>query len=123
MIVLGTKVMSSDNSGVRFGECIKILGAHKRKDAIIGDKLIIAVKNAAQKRKIKKHDVCNALLIRQKQNFCRNSGIYISFRKNAVVVIDKKRSVAIGTRIFGPLVYELRRKRNLKLVSLATSII
>jgi len=123
MIIVGTKVIASDNSGVRFGVCIRILGAQRYKRAVIGDKIVIAVKNAAQHKKVKKHDVCTALVVRQTYNYRRYTGIYISFRKNAIVVIDKKRSVAVGTRFFGPLVYELRRKRNLKLVSLATSII
>lgn len=123
MIVVGTKILASDNSGVRFGQCIKILGASHNKRATIGDKIIIAVKSAAQFKKIKKHDVCTALIVREKYNYKRFTGIYISFRKSSIVIIDKKRSVAVGTRFFGPLLYELRRKRNIKLVSLANSII
>jgi large subunit ribosomal protein L14 len=123
MVIIGTKIVASDNSGARFMECIKVLGSHQKKSARVGEKLIVAVKNAAQKKKIKIHDVCQCILLRTKKKLARKNGIFISFKRNSAVVIEKKRSSPIGTRIFGPYIYELRRKKYVKILSIASSII
>jgi large subunit ribosomal protein L14 len=123
MVIVGTKIVASDNSGARILQCIKVLGSHPKKSAIIGDKIIVAVKNAAQKKKAKVHDVHLCILLRTKKKYCRCNGIYISFKKNSAVLIDRKRNSPIGTRIFGPYIYELRRKKFLKILSIASVIV
>lgn len=104
-------------------QCIKVLGSGCRRCATIGDKIIVAVKNAAQKKKVRKHDVHSCIIIRKKRTYFRYNGIGIAFKKNSGVLIDKKRSAPLGTRIFGPFMYELRRKKYLKILSIATTIV
>jgi large subunit ribosomal protein L14 len=123
MVIVGTRIVVSDNSGARFVQCIKVLGSHPKKSASIGDKIIVAVKNAAQKKKVKVHDVYPCILVRTKKNFLRYNGVYISFKKNSSVVTDRKRGSPMGTRIFGPYLYELRRKKFLKILSIASTIV
>ena len=123
MVIVGTKILSGDNSGARLIKVFKVIGSHKRKAAVIGDKIVGSIKLCSKKKKIKKHDVCTALLIRQKKKYKRYTGLYISFSYNYAVLIDKKRGGPLGTRIFGPFMYELRRKKFIKFLSIATTII
>ena len=124
MVIVGTKLVSSDNSGARILQCIKVLGSsNQHKIARIGDKIVVSVKSAAPKRKVKVHNVHLSILIRKKKTFFRYTGINIWFKKNSAVLIDRKRFVPLGTRVNGPIMYELRRKKYLKLLSIATSIV
>jgi large subunit ribosomal protein L14 len=123
MVIVGTKIVAGDNSGARFLKVIKVLGSHRYKSATIGDKLVASVQISTKKKKIREHDVCTGLLIRRRKNFARYSGFFISFSNNNVVLIDKKRGGPIGSRIFGPYMYELRRKKYIKFLHTAQSII
>lgn len=123
MVIVGTKIVIGDNSGARFGRVIRVLGSNLKKRATIGDKVVISVLNASTKKKVKVHDVCLGIVIRQSYSFFRFIGTAISFFRNYIVLIDKKREIPLGTRIFGPFLYEFRRKKYLKLLNLATSIV
>lgn len=123
MVIVGTKIVAGDNSGARYLKVIKVLGSHKYKSATIGDKVVASVQISTKKKKIKEHDVCIGLIIRHRKNFLRYNGFLISFSNNNIVLIDKKRGGPIGSRIFGPYMYELRRKKYIKFLHTAKSII
>jgi large subunit ribosomal protein L14 len=123
MVIVGTKIESSDNSGIRLVNCIKVLGPHKYKMGIVGDRIVVSIKRAISKSRVKKNEVHDAVIVRTKRPFFRKLGTIISFRHNVVVVIDKKKNVPVATRLFGPILYEMRRKRFLKILSIAHTII
>lgn len=123
MVIVGTKIKSSDNSGIRLLNCIKILGPHKNKAGSIGDKIIVSIRKAISTSRIKKNEVHDAVIVRTKKVFFRKLGTIISFQYNAVVVIDKKKNVPIATRLYGPILYEMRRKRFLKILAIAHTIL
>lgn len=123
MVIVGTKIAAADNSGAILLQVIKVLGSHQYKSATIGDKVVVSVKICAQKKKIKEHDVCTGILIRHRRNFKRYTGFMISFTRNSVALIDKRRGGPMGTRIFGPYLYEMRRKKYIKFLQIATCIV
>jgi large subunit ribosomal protein L14 len=123
MVIVGTRIVAADNSGARFLEVIKVLGSHRRKQATVADKVVVAVKNAAKRKKVKVHDVCTGIIIRHKRNFRRYTGFYISFTNNCVALIDKRKGGPMGTRIFGPYLYEMRRKKYIKFLQIASCIL
>jgi large subunit ribosomal protein L14 len=123
MVIVGARIVAGDNSGARFLRVIKVLGSHYNKAANIGDKVVTSVLISTKKKKIREHDVCTGLLIRRRKFFNRAIGISISFKYNAVALVEKKRGGPIGTRIFGPYLYELRRKKYNKFLHIATTVI
>ena len=114
MIGIKTRFYITDNSGGRQGECIKVL-RKKFQHAYVGDFIVIAVK------KVKMHDVRFGIIVRTKQNIRRYNGIYVSFEDNAMVLLDKNLN-PIGNRINGPLSYEIRMKKLMKLILIAPSV-
>lgn len=123
MVIVGTKIVAGDNSGARFLQVIKVLGSHQYKQATVGDKVVASVKISTKKKKVKTHDVCTGIIIRHKRNFTRYSGFILSFSSNCVALIDKRRGGPMGTRIFGPYLYEMRRKKYIKFLQIASCII
>ena len=123
MVIVGTKIGSSDNSGIILINCIKVLGPHKYKIATIGDKIIVSIKKANSNSRVKKNEVHNAILIRTRRPFFRKIGTFLTFQYNAAVVIDKKKNIPAATRLYGPILYEMRRKRFLKILSIAHTIV
>lgn len=123
MVIVGTKIVAADNSGARFLQVIKILGSHKYKQATIGDKVVVAVKNSALRKKVKTHDVCTGIILRHKFPYFRYTGFILSFTNNSVALIDKKRGGPMGTRIFGPYLYEMRRKKYIKFLQISSCIV
>ena len=123
MVIVGTKIGSSDNSGIRLVNCIKILGSHKYKIGTVGDRIVVSIKKAISKSRVKKNEVHDAIIIRTKKPFFRKLGTIIKFNSNVAVVIDKKKSVPVATRLYGPVLYEMRRKRFLKILAIAHTII
>jgi len=119
MILLQTKVITSDNSGIRSAISIKI---YSKNVGTLNDIILISVKNLKFHTKIKKGDLFKAIVIRVKQKKQRQFGNSIQFLDNAVVVLNKKDEL-YGTRIFGPVANELRKKRFTKILSLASVII
>ncbi|MSP10944.1 MAG: 50S ribosomal protein L14 [Pelagibacteraceae bacterium] len=122
MIQQQTELLVADNTGARRVECIKVLGGSKRRYATIGDTIVITVKDAIPKGKVKKGSVHKAIVVRVKKGIHRNDGSKVKFDNNAVVLIDDKGEPQ-GTRIFGPVTRELRNKGQMKIISLAPEVL
>lgn len=122
MIQVQSNMDVADNSGARVVQCIKVLGGSKRKVASVGDVIVVAVKEAIPKGKVKKGDVQRAVIVRTKKEIRRKDGSAIRFDSNAAVLIGKD-GEPIGTRIFGPVTRELRAKKYMKIISLAPEVL
>jgi len=122
MIQQESVVKVADNSGAKRALVIRVLGGTKRRYAGLGDKVIVAVKDALPNGTVKKSDVARAVVVRTVKETRRKDGSYIRFDENAVVIIDDKGEPR-GTRIFGPAARELREKRYMKIVSLAPEVL
>ena len=122
MIQEMTRLNVADNSGAKEVQCIKVLGGSKIRYASVGDVIVVSVKVAEPKGKVKKGEVKKAVVVRQAKEIRRNDGSYIRFDDNAVVVIDDSYE-PLGTRVFGPVARELRAKGFMKIVSLAPEVL
>ncbi len=122
MIQMQTNLDVADNSGARRVQCIKVLGGSKRKYASVGDVIVISVKEAIPRGKVKKGDVMKAIVVRTRKDIQRADGSTIRFDSNAAVLINAQ-GEPIGTRIFGPVTRELRAKNHMKIVSLAPEVL
>ena len=122
MIQPQTMLEVADNSGARRVQCIKVLGGSKRKYASIGDIIVVSVKEAIPRGRVKKGDVHRAVVVRTAKDIHRVDGSAIRFDRNAAVLINAQ-GEPIGTRIFGPVTRELRSKNHMKIVSLAPEVI
>jgi len=122
MIHAQTRLQVADNSGAREVQCIKVLGGSKRKYASIGDIIVVSVKEAIPRGKVKKGEVHRAVVVRTRKETYRRDGSSIRFDNNAAVIISKL-GEPIGTRIFGPVTRELRSKHFMKIVSLAPEVL
>jgi large subunit ribosomal protein L14 len=122
MIQMQTNLEVADNSGARRVQCIKVLGGSKRKYAGIGDVIVVSVKEAIPRGRVKKGDVHRAVVVRTAKDIARPDGSVIRFDRNAAVLINKQ-GEPIGTRIFGPVTRELRAKKFMKIVSLAPEVL
>jgi large subunit ribosomal protein L14 len=122
MIQMQSTMEVADNSGARKVQCIKVLGGSKHNVAGVGDIVVVSVKEAIPRGKVKKGDVHRAVIVRTAKDVQRVDGTAIRFDRNAAVLINKA-GEPIGTRIFGPVVRELRAKRFMKIVSLAPEVL
>ena len=122
MIQEMTRLQVADNSGAREVQVIKVYGGSKRRYATVGDVIVVAVKDAEPRGKVKKGEVKKAVIVRQAKEIRRDDGSYIRFDDNAVVMIDDYYE-PIGTRVFGPVSRELRLKGFMKIVSLAPEVL
>lgn len=122
MIQVESKMDVADNSGARQVQCIKVLGGSHRRYARIGDVVKVSVKEAIPRGKVKKGQVLNAVIVRTAKPLMRNDGTAIRFDTNACVLINNNNE-PIGTRIFGPVTRELRRKSFMKIISLAPEVL
>jgi large subunit ribosomal protein L14 len=122
MIQVETDLEVADNSGARRVECIRVLGGSRRRWGRVGDVIIVAVKEAIPRGKVKKGEVATAVIVRTAKEIYRPDGSAIRFDKNAAVLINKQ-GEPIGTRIFGPVTRELRAKRFMKIISLAPEVL
>ncbi|MFK7866570.1 MAG: 50S ribosomal protein L14 [Alphaproteobacteria bacterium] len=122
MIQMQTNLNVADNSGARRVQCIKVLGGSKRKYASVGDIIVVSVKDAIPRGKVKKGSVQRAVVVRTAKDVKRADGSRIRFDANAAVLINKQNE-PIGTRIFGPIVRELRAKKFMKIISLAPEVL
>ncbi|GAK46420.1 50S ribosomal protein L14 [Tepidicaulis marinus] len=122
MIQMQTNLDVADNSGARRVQCIKVLGGSKRKYAGIGDIIVVSVKEAIPRGRVKKGDVMKAVVVRTAKDIRRPDGSVIRFDRNAAVLINNQ-GEPVGTRIFGPVTRELRAKSHMKIVSLAPEVI
>ena len=115
MIQIQTELTVADNTGAKRVECIKVLGGSKRRYAGVGDLIVISVKDAIPKGKVKKGAVHKAVVVRTRKEIFRDDGSKVQFDNNAVVLTDEK-GEPIGTRIFGPVTRELRTKDHTKIM-------
>ena len=122
MIQMQTNLDVADNSGARRVQCIKVLGGSKRKTAGVGDIIVISVKEAIPRGRVKKGDIHRAVIVRTAKEIRRQDGSAIRFDRNAAVLINPQ-GEPIGTRIFGPVTRELRGKQFMKIISLAPEVI
>ena len=122
MIQMQTNLDVADNSGARRVQCIKVLGGSKRRSASVGDVIVVSVKEAIPRGRVKKGDVHRAVVVRTAKGIARNDGSSIRFDRNAAVLINNANE-PIGTRIFGPVTRELRGKNHMKIISLAPEVI
>ncbi len=123
MINIQTKLNIKDNTGVKIGQCIKV---YKKNTGLIGDTILIAVKNLRlnKKKKIKilKGDLLKALIIQTKYSKKNTIGTYIKFDNNCAVILNNQNKL-MGTRILGPITSEFRKKKQFKIISLASNIL
>jgi large subunit ribosomal protein L14 len=122
MIQMQTNLDVADNSGARRVQCIKVLGGSKRKTAGVGDIIVVSVKEAIPRGRVKKGDVHRAVIVRTAKEIRRADGSAIRFDHNAAVLVNKQ-GEPIGTRIFGPVVRELRGRNHMKIISLAPEVL
>ncbi|HEY4485951.1 MAG TPA: 50S ribosomal protein L14 [Nitrospiria bacterium] len=112
----------ADNSGAKKVMCFHVLGGSGRRYATVGDVIVVAVKEAIPQAAVKKGDVAKAVVVRTAKEIRREDGSYIRFDRNAAVLINNQ-GEPIGTRIFGPVARELRRKKFMKIISLAPEVL
>jgi ribosomal protein L14, bacterial/organelle len=122
MIQMQTNLDVADNSGARRVQCIKVLGGAKRKYASVGDIIVVSVKEAIPRGRVKKGDVRKAVVVRTAKEVRREDGTAIRFDGNAAVLLNNNNE-PIGTRIFGPVVRELRARNFMKIISLAPEVL
>jgi large subunit ribosomal protein L14 len=122
MIQMQSTLDVADNSGAKRVMCIKVLGGSKRRYATVGDTIVVSVKEAAPRGRVKKGDVVKAIIVRVAKDIKRRDGSTIRFDTNAAVLVTKQ-GEPIGTRIFGPVPRELRAKNQMKIVSLAPEVL
>jgi large subunit ribosomal protein L14 len=122
MIQMQTNLDVADNSGARRVMCIKVLGGSHRRTATVGDVIVVSIKEAIPRGRVKKGDVHRAVIVRTAKELRRPDGSTIKFDRNAAVLINKQ-GEPVGTRIFGPVARELRDKKFMKIISLAPEVL
>jgi large subunit ribosomal protein L14 len=122
MIQMKSRLEVADNSGARSVMCVKVLGGSRRKYASIGDVIVVSVKEAIPRGRVKKGDVHKAVIVRTRMSIRRADGSSVRFDRNAAVLISAE-GEPIGTRIFGPVTRELRSKGYMKIISLAPEVL
>ena len=122
MIQMQSRLDVADNSGARSVQCIKVLGGSKRKSAGVGDIIVVSVKEAIPRGRVKKGDIHRAVIVRTAKEIRRDDGSAIRFDRNAAVLVNNQNE-PIGTRIFGPVTRELRARRFMKIISLAPEVL
>ena len=122
MIQPESRLSVADNSGAKEVLCIKVLGGSKRRYASVGDIIVVTVKEAIPRGKVKKGTVHKAVIVRTAKELLRKDGSTIKFDSNAAVLINAQKQ-PIGTRVFGPVSRELRSEEFMRIVSLAPEVI
>lgn len=122
MIQERTILSVADNSGAKSIRCFRILGGTRRRYARLGDIFVASVQIAEPRKAIKKKEIVRAVLVRQRQPWRRPDGSYVRFDENAAVLVDNKKEPR-GTRIFGPIPYELKERGFEKIVTMAKDIV
>jgi len=122
MIQMQSNLEVADNSGAKRVQCIKVLGGSKRKYATVGDTIVVSIRDAIPRGKVKKGQVMKAVVVRTAKGVRRADGSLIRFDRNAAVLINAQ-GEPVGTRIFGPVTRELRAKNHMKIVSLAPEVL
>lgn len=122
MIQMQTLMDVADNTGAKVAYCVKVLGGTRRRYAGLGDVVVVSIKKALPGGAVKAGDVARAVIVRCRKATRRADGSYVRFDKNAVVLIDNELNPK-GTRIFGAVARELRDRRFMKIISLASEVV
>ena len=122
MLQQESRLKVADNTGAREALVIRVLGGTKRRYASVGDKIVVAIKEATPSGNVKKGAVSKAVVVRTKKKVRRKDGSYIRFDDNACVLLNTQGEMR-GTRVFGPVARELRDKEYMKIVSLAPEVL
>jgi large subunit ribosomal protein L14 len=123
MIQPQTIVQIADNSGAKIGRVFKVLGSSKKRYAEIGDVVVFSVQKAEPRKGVKKKDVLQGVVVRQKKATRRKDGSYVRFDENAVVVLEKGKMEPLAGRVFGPIPREIGEMGYQKIASLAPEIV
>ena len=123
MLQQESRLKVADNTGAKEALVIRVLGGTKKRYASVGDKIVVAVKDATPNGTAKKGQVSRAVVIRTRKEVRRKDGSYIRFDDNACVLLDSTSGEMRGTRVFGPVARELREKQFMKIVSLAPEVL
>lgn len=116
-------VRITDNCGAKIGRIFKVLGSSKKRYAEIGDLVVLSVQKAEPRKTIKKKDVLQAVVVRQRKPFRRKDGSYVRFDENSVVILTKGTKEPIAGRIFGPIPRELAERGFQTIASKAPEIV
>ena len=122
MIQMQTVLDVADNSGAKLVRCIKVLGGSRRRYATLGDVIVLSVQKAIPGSNIKTGSVVKGVIVRCRKSSRRDDGSYVRFDRNAVVLVDNDGNPR-GTRIFGAVARELRDRKFMKIVSLASEVV
>ena len=122
MIQVQSRMKVTDNSGAREVMCIKVLGGTRRRVARVGDIVVVSIKDAVPRSRVKKGDKAKAVVVRTTNKTRRQDGSYVKFDENAVVLVNANKE-PVGTRIFGPVARELRAKKFMKIISVAPEVV
>ena len=122
MIQMQTRLAVADNTGAKEVMCIKVLGGSGRRFAQVGDVIVCSVKSVIPGSEVKKKSVVRGVVVRVRAPTRRQDGSYVRFDSNAIVLIDKDNNPR-GTRIFGAVARELRERKFMKIVSLASEVV
>ena len=123
MIQPQTIVKIADNTGAKIGRVFKIPGGSKKRYAEIGDVVILSVQIAEPRKAVKKKEILQAVVVRQKKPLRRKDGSYIRFDENAVVILEKDKKEPRAGRVFGPIPREIGERGYQKISSLAPEIV
>ena len=123
MLQTESRLRVADNTGAKEVLVIRVLGGTKKRYASIGDKIVVAIKDATPNGTVKKGQVSRAVVVRTKKEIRRKDGSYIRFDDNACVLLNSDTEDMKGTRVFGPVARELREKQFMKIVSLAPEVL
>lgn len=108
----------ADNSGAKKVRCVKVIGGSHKNIAHVGDTIVVSIRSALPRGKVKKGEVYRAIVVRTKSPVRRKDGSEIRFDNNAVVLIDKQGEL-IGTAISGAVPRELRALNYTRILNLA----
>jgi large subunit ribosomal protein L14 len=124
MIYVGTQLQVSDNSGAKKLECIKVLGKKAGSPALLGDIIVVSVKDALPKHKskVQKGEIYKAVIVETKQGIQRKDGSSLRLSQNSAILLSPQSSDPLGTRVLGRVTYELRKKNQTKILSLASHV-
>ena len=122
MLQQESRLKVADNTGAKEVLTIRVLGGTKKRYASIGDKIVVAVKDATPNGTVKKGAVATAVVVRTKKEVGRKDGSRIRFDENAAVLLNSAGDPR-GTRIFGPVARELRESGFMRIVSMAPEVL
>lgn len=117
MIKKETKVKIFDNSGAKVLKCFELAGYSKKKYNQMGDFVLGSVIKYKSNKKIIKKQICKSLIITSKKQLLRKNGNFIKFDQIRGVILSENNDL-LGTRVFGPVAKEVKKKKATKVLSI-----